>query len=128
MNEKVDVSNLNSSALFTQYVDIVNRAIGAHRDEFPLEQLMDAADDMLEDKKIGVAIYKEDPDEPHDWFTVRYDDGTFAIANHGKSKSVDVDWHVKENYLRKVVSEPQPYIDKPSKLDFDWLRSRMGLD
>lgn len=123
----MDVSKLNSSALFTQYVDIVNRSLGENRDEFPFDKLLDATDDFLGDRQISVAIYKDDPKNPHDWFTIGFDDGTFGIAQRGKSDGSDIDWRVSEDYLRKVVTNPDRYIENPARLDFDWLKARVGI-
>lgn len=125
--EFMETSQLNSTAVFTQYVDVVNRSIGKNRDDFPFKQMLTAADRLLDDKKIAVAIYKEDPDEPHDWMMMRFDDGSFRIAQHGKGDA-SLTWRAKEDYVRKVVESPQEYIDHPSKLDFDWLKSRLGMD
>lgn len=123
----MDTSKLNSSALFTQYVDVVNRALGQNKDRFPYKQLMGPAGDFMSDKRVAVAIYKDDPKNPHDWFTMNFSDGTFGIADHGKSDS-DFTWKVKEAYLERVVQDPETYIETPSKLDFEWLKSRVGMD
>jgi len=38
----IPTENLETNALFTQYVNVVNRAMGEHRDEFPWKQLFEA--------------------------------------------------------------------------------------
>jgi hypothetical protein len=39
----------------------------------------------------------------------------------------DIDWKVSRDYLRKVSSNPDQYIDNPARLDVDWLTSCAGL-
>lgn len=119
------IDKLDTNALFTQYVDIVNRAIGEHRDEAPFQQLLSMGEKIMGDRKVGAAVYQKDPSEPHDYFTLRFEAGKLR-AEHGKN-APDISWKVKEDYLRKVVAEPETYVKHPTKLDLDWLESRLGL-
>ena len=75
---------------------------------------------------MGVAIYKDKPGAPHDFFTIKLNDGSFYVVEHGK-KAPDMVWKASEDYLRKVVSNKSDYIANPAKLDFDWLKSRIGI-
>ncbi len=118
---------MDSTALFTQYVDVVNKSLDMHKGEFPYKQLLKAADSLLEDKTVAVAIYKDDADEPHDWFTMGFDHQTFQFIQHGKTDA-NLTWRAKEDYIRNVVENPKEYIESPSKLEFGWLKSRVGLD
>lgn len=122
---QTNIENLDTNALFTQYVNVVNRAIGAHRDELPFKQLLAMGKELLKDKKIGAAVYKTDPDSPHDYFTITFQNGKLR-AEHGK-QAPDISWKVKEAYLQKVVAKPDQYVDSPGKLDLDWLKSRLGI-
>lgn len=122
---QTNIENLDTNALFTQYINVVNRAIGAHRDEFPFKQLLTMGKELLGDKKIGAAVYKTDADSPHDYFTITFQNGKLR-AEHGK-KAPDISWKVKEAYLQKVVAKPDQYVDSPGKLDLDWLKSRLGI-
>lgn len=119
-------ARMDTNALFTQYLNTVNRAIGEHRDEPPYKQLLGLGEKIIGDKKIGVAVYKDDSKTPHDWFTLRLDGKSFTIVEHGK-KNPDVSWKVKENHLREVVQNPEEYIRHPYKLDLDWLKTRIGI-
>ncbi len=117
--------DLDTNALFTQYVDIVNRALGAHRKDTPWKQLFGAGEKLVGNKRIGAAVYKTNPKEPHDFFTLTLEGGTFH-AQHGKA-DVDITWRVKEDHLRHVVKNPKPFIDNPARLDLDWLKTRLGV-
>jgi hypothetical protein len=121
----MDVTNQDTATLFTQYMDVVNRSIEENRDEFLYKQLLKLGEKLIGDKKIGAAIYQRDPDEPHDWFTLTFKDGKF-YAEHGKH-APDISWKVKEEHLRNVVSNPDPYVKSPAKLDLDWLKTRLQI-
>jgi len=121
---QTDTTKLDTDALFTQYVNVVNQAVGQNRDRFPFKQLLSMGDKILGDKEIGAAIYKTDADEPHDWFTLTFDEGKLD-ATHGKG-SPDIEWKIDRRHLEHVVADPQPYIDNPARLDLDWLKTRMG--
>ena len=120
------MAELDTNALFTQYVNVVNQALGENRDRVPYKQLLTAAEKLLANRRMGVAVYKDDPTTPHDFFTLTFSDGTFEVAAHGKEEP-DFDWKVKEDHLRQVVENPEPYIQQPARLDLDWLKSRLNI-
>lgn len=121
-----NVSDLGTNALFTEYVNVVNRALNANRTKFPWKQIREATENIADGKKFGVAVYTSDKKNPHDWFTIEYDDGQFDLTGNAK-KSTDVDWKVSRKYLEKVVKNPEKYVESPSKLDTDWIIDRLGL-
>ena len=112
--------------LLTEYISICNRAIASHRDSFPFRQLLEVAEKLAGDKTFAVAIYADNPKRPHDYFTIELLDGLFVVVAHGK-KDPDITWRVRQSYLEQVVSDPQTYIENPAKLDWDWLKSRVGV-
>ncbi len=116
----------NTQTTFTQAVNVMNAALAEHKSDMPYKQLIEAADKTIGGKKFGVAIYDEDPAKPFDYFTVRYRDGSFEIVSHGKDDP-DIPWKTSVGYLEKVAANPEEYIEHPAKLDWDWLKSRVGL-
>lgn len=122
---QTDTPNDNTK-LMIDYLDTCNAALARHEDETPYKQLIELADKKLNDKEIAVALYDDDPDAPHDFFTIEMTDGALHFLQHGK-RSPDLVWKTPRAYLKKVVDEPQAYIDEPSKLDFDWLKARVGI-
>lgn len=123
------MTQLDTNALFTQYINVVNKAIHEHKDEFPYNFLLKGGEKLLGDKNIGVAVYSSDPSSPHDYFTLNMrNNGTLDVIEHGKRKGggePKVEWKVPEGHLRQVVDDPAPYINQPAKLDLDWLRARV---
>ena len=75
-------------------------------------------------KKYGAAIYKSDPQEPFDYFTVRLSDGKVELDSRGKGDP-DIDFRVAQDFLVDVNKHPKDYVDNPAKLNIDWLKSRL---
>lgn len=120
----METTKLDDNALFTQYINVVNRAIGENRDRFPFQQLLAMGEKVLGDKKIGAAVYKSDPNRPHDYFTLSYENGKLK-SEHGKD-APNISWKVKQEHLKNVVENPQRFIENPARLDLDWLKTRLG--
>ena len=118
--------HIGSDALFTQYVEVVNRVIGENR-----EGLYGSAvklwDKLYADDEIAVGVYRKDAAHPHHWYTVKLSAGTFEVLEHGKSGDADVEWKVSDQHLAHVVDNPRDYVASPFKLDLDWLQTRVGL-
>lgn len=118
---------LATDALFTQYLHVVNRALGENRDTAPYEQILDASEKFFDDTSLAVGVFKNDSSQPHDWFVVEYDDGRFSLEKHGKGEA-DLTCKVRESHLEEVVDNPEEYVESPYKLDLDWLRKTLGLE
>jgi len=122
------MTQLQTDSAFTEYLHVVNRALGEHRDETPYKQILALGEKALDQRTIGVAVFKDDPAKPHDWFTVRFEDGKLSLEEHGKKPERDFDWKIKRAHIDHVVETPQEFVDKPWKLDLDWLKTRVGLN
>lgn len=117
---------LETNALFSQFLFVCNQALKRHKDTFPYKQIMDVGESILGDRNIGLAVYADDPDTPFDYFTVRLHQGQLDLVAHGK-QDPEIAWKVSRDYLEKVVEHPQDYIEHPEKLDLDWIVNRLGL-
>jgi hypothetical protein len=121
------MSHQETATLLTNAVNVMNTALAEHREEMPWKQLVAATDELFGDRKVGVAIYAEDPGAPFDFYTLRWKAGHgFELASRGK-EGPDVTWKVSRGYLQKVADHPDEYTQHPAKLDWDWLRDRLGL-
>lgn len=118
--------NRDTNTLFTNALNTVNLALDRHSEETPYEQILAAAEKILGDEHLGVAVYKDDPAHPHDYYTIRYRSGALEVVSHGK-EAPSVDWKVSESYLKKLADDSEEYIEHPVKLDLDFLKSRLGL-
>jgi len=117
----------NTETLFLEYLNTLNQALAAHRNQMPYKQIIDASDKVFGDRKLGVAVYKTDPSAPHDFYTVKMVDGRIAFVSHGKD-APEYSWKTKEAFMKDVVDNKQYYVDNPSKLNWDWLTSRIGMN
>ena len=118
------MTNRDIYEVFTDALDVTNRALDKNRGSGFYGTLISAWDKFLDGHKAGVAIYDEEPDKPFDYFTLRYLNGKFEILSRGKSAH-DTEWKVSREYLQSVADDPQKYIDNPAKLDLEWLKSRL---
>jgi hypothetical protein len=111
---------------FVEALNVVNAALAENKDKFPYKQILGAAGDLVEDQKLGVAVYKDDASKPFDYFTVRLRDAGLELVSHGK-ENPDVAWRVSEDYLDQVANNADEYIANPAKLDLDWIKDRLGV-
>jgi hypothetical protein len=119
----MQASKNDSYDLVMGTVDVLNQAVEKHRDTPVLGKLVDLMGRATSGQRFGVAVYKDDPDSPFDYYTLRFNQGRFEFVARGKDEP-DVDWKVSQSYLQSVCANPQEYIDNPAKLDLDWLKSR----
>lgn len=110
--------------LFMGYLDVVNEALEEHDDTPVVGDILSMMEKVGEGKKFGAAIYKSDPKEPFDYFTVRLSDGKVELDSRGK-RDPDIDFRVAQDFLVDVNEHPKDYVDNPLKLDIDWLKSRL---
>ena len=111
---------------FIQALNVMNASLEANRESLVFKPLLKACETNLRDTNLGIAVYKDDPDTPHDYFTIRMKSGTFVLVSRGKQEP-NVAWKVSESYLTDVAHNPRKYVDSPTMLSFDWLKDRVGL-
>lgn len=125
--KKPRVEEMSEQELVEGFLDVANRAMSKHADKFPFKQLMALSNTIIGDRSIAIGIYKDDSSNTYDHYTYRFQDGKFQMVEHGKVKHA-IEWKASRDYLEEVVENPQEYIDNPFKLDFDWLKSRLGME
>jgi len=116
----------NSTALFSQYMDVVNKALVANKDD-AYGMVVKAAEKFYDGKEIGVAVYEDEPSKPHDYYTVSFHGGTFHLLERGKDEA-DSTWKLPQRHMEEVVADPQAFIDHPARMDLDWMKKRVGLN
>ncbi|MDB2414163.1 hypothetical protein N9W34_00150 [Rickettsiales bacterium] len=119
--EKAD-DNGDIDELFNQYLEICNKAIDKHKDEFPYKQILSATNAVVGDKPIDLTIYD---DEPKGAFSLKFKDK--KLVHNGTPEDVKKAWRVNLSYVKNVLEHPDKYIEHPEKLDMDWLKSRFGF-
>lgn len=114
----------DSYAMFMGALDVFNEAMDKYRDKPLIKDILSLVDEQTAGRKFGAAVYKTEPDEPFDYFTVRLHNQRLELVSHGKD-APDIDWKVSMDYLRDINDNPQEYVSNPLKLDFDWLKHRL---
>jgi len=110
--------------LFMGYLDVVNEALYEHEDTPVVGNLLSLMKKVGEGKKFGAAVYKSDPQEPFDYFTVRMNGGKVELDSRGKDDP-DIDFRVAQDFLVEVNEHPEEYVSNPAKLDLAWIKSRL---
>ena len=123
----MQAKSLKTDALVQNYVHIVNDAIGQHRSEVPYKQMLSAVEAVASDIEAGIAVYKDDPSAPHDYFVLGWTDGTLEVREHGKNGDRTW-WSMPREHLEQVVENPAPFLKNPMKLDLDWMSKRLGFE
>ena len=122
--EPIRERELNS--VVVQYLNVANIVLDENEDKTPYKQLIHAGQKLLDDKRVGMSVYKDDSDEPIAHFTLGMKGNRLEMLAHGK-KDIDFGFKVKKSYLEDVVENSDTYIENPLRMDFNWLKSRVGL-
>jgi len=109
---------------FQSALATMNQSIEHNQDALFFKTLLKGCQSVLHGENLGVAIYKDDPSSPHDYYTVQMKDGRLMLVDHGK-QDTDVDWSVSEDYLKDLADHPNKYVNNPEKLSLKWLADRI---
>ncbi|HXK22773.1 MAG TPA: hypothetical protein VMS55_08885 [Myxococcota bacterium] len=112
--------------LLTQVLQVINRAIDAHRETAPWREIVARTSGPAGPTLFAVAIYEGDPERIVDHYTVRAHEGRFEMVEHGRSEPA-TDWRVSVETLRGIAAKPDRYVSDPGRLPLDWLESRLGI-
>jgi hypothetical protein len=124
MGALTTASGLN---LLTGYLDVCSAASEAHRDSLPYKPVIAAYERIFADRQVGVDIYGSGPDEIETIVTIRLVNTKFELVPETEAHP---SFHLKlqRHYMEDVVAHREEYIQHPEKLDWDWLKSRMGME
>lgn len=110
--------------IFERYVEVCNQAIEKNKDRFPYTEIWNARLKKLgPDNLLHCAVYD---DRPKVIYTLQItDDMKIKIIKKEPVVEAHI-WPFKYNYLKRVVENPQEYIDHPANLDWGWLTGVFG--
>ena len=112
--------------LMIEYLDVCNAASEAHRHSVLYKPIIAAYDSFFVNRQVGIDIYGSDSDEIETTVTIRLVNGRFEVLPV-------VDAHpsfhlgLGRRYMEDVVAHRAEYIRHPEKLDWDWIKSRIGM-
>lgn len=112
-----------SQKTFTKAISTMNQAIEHNKQALFFQALLQACKSWSDEDLLGVAIYRDDPQSPNDYYTLCMQDGAFQIVGHGTPQP-EPDWEVSETHVRDLARNRKKYINHPEKLSLNWLAQR----
>ncbi len=110
--------------VFQQYLEICNRAIERNKNKFPYTEIWGARLKLLEDElKIQAIVYD---DRPKLAYMLRLTKDMKIEIVEKKTIPPEDAWPFTYRYLRRVVDNPEEYIENPAKLEWGWLKTAFG--
>lgn len=126
MTEARKTAPTDTAALFVDYLNTVNTVLAQNRNDFPFDAIIGRANKILANKTIGVNVYQDEPARPLETFTIAMTQGKLYMIERGEMPP-NLTWKVKKAYMQRVVDNQQQYLEHPTELDLEWLKSRIGV-
>jgi len=112
--------------LLNDYLTVCNAALVANKESFVYKQLISLSGFVFSGRNFAALLYDDDPDLPDGVFTVRFTGDQLELIAEGK-RDVVFSCKMQRSYLKHVAENRQDYVEHPEKLDWQWLRSRLGF-
>jgi len=110
--------------VFQQYLEICNRAIEQNKSKFPYTEIWGSRLKALEEEmKIQAVVFD---DRPKLAYTLRLTKDMKIEIVEKKVLPPEDAWPFTYQYLKRVVDNPQDYINHPAKLEWGWLKTIFG--
>jgi CBS domain-containing protein len=117
----------STASLLVGFLDVCNKSLARNRESFPYKQLFGLYEKLFAGRNLGVILFEDDPKNEIGHVNVRYTGGRYEPIG-GEIDEASFRVKLKRSYMEKVVGNPAEYIEHPEKLDWDWLKSRVGLE
>lgn len=102
--------------LFGKYIEICNTAIKNNKDRFPYKHIWQAGFGLVNGKDIEFTVFD---DQPQGKFVVNIYNNLLVLSPGGFLS--DRSWKLLYSNIRRVIDNPDEYINNPSLLDWGWL-------
>lgn len=114
-------------SLLIDFLDVCNAAAEAHRHSLVYRPIIVAYDSIFANRQVGIDIYDRHPDEIETRVNISLVKGEFVVV---PEVDVQPSFHLKlgRRYMEDVVAHRDEYIQHPEKLDWDWMKSRVGME
>lgn len=120
-SEKENKDAAEYEQVFQQYLEICNRAIEQNKSKFPYTEIWGARLKALKDEmEIEAIVYD---DRPKAAFMLRLTKDMKIEIVEKKALPPEDAWPFTYQYLKRVVDNPQDYIENPAKLEWGWLKT-----
>ena len=110
--------------IFQKYLEICNQAIEKNKSKFPYTQIWGERLKLLEEEmKIQAIVYD---DRPKISYMLRLTKDMKIEIVDKKTIPPEDAWPFTYQYLKRVVDNPNEYIDNPARLEWGWLQTVFG--
>lgn len=107
--------------VFQQYLEICNRAIEQNKNKFPYTEIWGSRLKARKDEmEIEAIVYD---DRPKLAYMLRLTKDMKIEIVEKKTLPPEEAWPFTYQYLKRVVDNPQDYIENPAKLEWGWLKT-----
>lgn len=110
--------------VFQEYLGICNLAIERNKSKFPFTEIWGARFKELRAEATLHAIVYDD--RPKVSFKLRLTKDMKIEIMEKKPLPSEEEWPFTYQYLKRVVDNPQDYIENPAKLEWGWLKTVFG--
>lgn len=111
--------------VFQQYLEICNQAIEQNKNKFPYTEIWGERMKLVEDEmKIEAIVYD---DRPKIAYMLRLTKDMKIEIVEKKPTPPQEAWPFTYQYLKRVVDNPQEYIENPARLEWGWLETAFAL-
>lgn len=118
-----ETGNDQAQSLMKATVDVINGALHDNPQQVVEKRVVAVMDKLTDGRDLGVAVFKSNPAQPGDYFTLRFSDHSVRCVAHNDA-APDVTVKVTEAHLRDVCDHPRQYMADPLRLEVVWLKSR----
>lgn len=104
--------------LIQNYVAICNRALEGNRNKFPFKQIFSALERVTTAEPVEVVVA-----DTAQTYAFHFGTDGIKVLPHGDCEGCNCirKWTTNSQYLHKVVTDPNIYIQNPAKLNWDWM-------
>jgi len=113
--------------LMLSAIDVWNRAIERHAGSFPYKQMIAAFDRLAGERRINAWVYDGEPTNIVGRYVLEYADKRFRLLLEPTEEQPGFVWKLSTDYLRSLEQDPEYYIERPERIDWDWLKSRLKI-
>lgn len=107
--------------IFQQYLEICKQAIKKNKNQFPYTEIWGSRLIGMQDTmKIEAVIYD---DRPKLAYVLQLTKDMEIQIVEKKMMGSESAWPFTYQYLKRVVDNPQAYIESPAKLEWGWLKN-----
>lgn len=117
---------LVAEPLVQHYLAVVNRALCRAQEGVVGRRAVAALEARLGGRRLGLRLFTDDPDEPHDFYTLCWESGQVHLVGRGKH-APEAALKLGRADMQDVLRRPEWYVRRPAQLILLPLQRRLRL-